>query len=385
MDDVNTIGADRRTTAGVGIEDVHRIEFDVDWPPGHVAAYLLDTPEPTLIDTGMTGERAGDRLEEALTAAGYDLADVAHLVLTHPHVDHVGQVPTVIERAHPTVYAPVGVRERLGRDPDDLARQVEANATAAGLEGTERDRAIGMARESLERSRRLLPPAAVDRWIGEDGNDAITIGDVAFETIPTPGHQADHRCFETTIEGERVLFAGDTVLAPFRPVLLHVGLDRGVRGGATGLRADARSARGTLDRSGLPGPRPGTRGVRGDDRSRSPEPAPTRRGSSEPARSRERNDRGRTRPRARRGRTGVRLPAPGGRLGTRPLGGDRSGPALDHRGRRPALSPGVDGVGEAFRSFRPVPSPAPDALDDTETTPLATDPRSPRSAAVIEH
>jgi glyoxylase-like metal-dependent hydrolase (beta-lactamase superfamily II) len=126
------------------------------------------------------------------------------------------------------VYAPIGVRERLARNPEDLARQVEANAIAAGLGGTERDRAIGMARDSLERSRRLLPPAAVDRWIGEDGNGAVTVGDVAFETIPAPGHHADHRCFETTIGDERVLFAGDTVLAPFRPVLLHVGLDRGV-------------------------------------------------------------------------------------------------------------------------------------------------------------
>jgi glyoxylase-like metal-dependent hydrolase (beta-lactamase superfamily II) len=228
MDDADPIGADQRATAGVGIDDVHRIEFDVDWPPGHVGAYLLDTPEPILIDAGMTGERAGDRLERSITAAGYDLADVAHLVLTHPHVDHVGQAPTVNERADPTVYAPIGVRERLARDPEDLARQVEANAIAAGLGGTERDRAIGMARDSLERSRRLLPPAAVDRWIGEDGNGAVTVGDVAFETIPAPGHQADHRCFETTIGDERVLFAGDTVLAPFRPVLLHVGLDRGV-------------------------------------------------------------------------------------------------------------------------------------------------------------
>jgi hypothetical protein len=33
MDDVNPIGVDRRTTAGVGIEDVHRIEFDVDLAP----------------------------------------------------------------------------------------------------------------------------------------------------------------------------------------------------------------------------------------------------------------------------------------------------------------------------------------------------------------
>jgi glyoxylase-like metal-dependent hydrolase (beta-lactamase superfamily II) len=228
MDDADPIGADRSVTTGIGIDDVHRIEFDVGWPPGHVAAYLLETPELTLIDAGMTGERASDRLEQSIAAAGYDLADVAHLVLTHPHVDHVGQVPTVIERADPTVYAPVGVRERLARDPDDLTRQVEANATAAGLGGAERDRAMEMARDSLERSRALLAPAAVDRWIGEDENDAVTIGDIAFETIPTPGHQADHRCFETTIGDERVLFAGDTVLAPFRPVLLHVGLDRGV-------------------------------------------------------------------------------------------------------------------------------------------------------------
>ncbi|PSP73671.1 hydroxyacylglutathione hydrolase [Halobacteriales archaeon QS_3_64_16] len=228
MDDADPIGADRSVTTGIGIDDVHRIEFDVDWPPGHVAAYLLETPELTLIDAGMTGERAGDRLEEALDTAGYDLADVAHLLVTHPHVDHVGQVPRVIERADPTVYAPVGVRERLAREPDDLERQVEANATAAGLGGAERDGAIGMARDSLERSRRLLPPAAVDRWVGEDGSDSVTVGELEFETIPTPGHQADHHCFETTIEGERVLFAGDTVLEPFRPVLLHIGLDRGV-------------------------------------------------------------------------------------------------------------------------------------------------------------
>lgn len=92
-----------------------------------------------------------------------------------------------------------------------------------------------MAVTSLERNRALLAPSVVDRWIGagatpgEAGDSVeITVDDRSFTAIPTPGHQADHHCYETTIDGERVLFAGDVALAPFRPVLLHVGLDTGV-------------------------------------------------------------------------------------------------------------------------------------------------------------
>lgn len=63
-------------TAGVR---VRRVEFGMEWPPGHVAAYLLDADEP---------------------------ADIEHVLLTHPHVDHIGQVQTVIDEGDPEVYAP---------------------------------------------------------------------------------------------------------------------------------------------------------------------------------------------------------------------------------------------------------------------------------------
>ena len=268
--------ADRPEPLDTPIEDVHRIEFSVEWPPGHVAAYLLDGPEPLLIDAGMTGEQAYDELEEGLARAGYDTADVAHLVVTHPHVDHIGQVPAVIEAADPLVYAPAGVRDRLARDAEALASAVERNATAAGIVGERRERSVEMAVRSLERNRDLLAPSNVDCWIG-DGNgrgangteerqesqkgkksakherdersgkdeesepDAITVGGVPFEAIATPGHQADHLCFETAMDGERVLFAGDTALAPFRPVLLQVGLDEGVERGLPAFK-------GSLDR-----------------------------------------------------------------------------------------------------------------------------------------
>ncbi|MFC7154957.1 MBL fold metallo-hydrolase [Halomarina halobia] len=213
---------DRRSDAPPA---VHRIEFDVDWPPGHVASYLVDCDEPTLIDAGMPGPDAERVLRERLADCGRDLADVEHLVLTHPHVDHVGQVGAVVEAADPTVYAPAGIRERFDRDPDDLAAAVRANAVGAGLTDDALSTAVSMAVDSLERNRELLPPGDVDAWV-VDG-ERVEVGGTPVEVIHTPGHQADHCCFRVEL-GEPTLVSGDAAIEPFRPVAIHVGLDRGV-------------------------------------------------------------------------------------------------------------------------------------------------------------
>lgn len=208
---------------------VHRIEFEIDWPPGHVACYLLDVEDPVLVDAGVpsdpeTASDADATLDAGLREAGYDVADVAHLVVTHPHADHVGQVPRVLEAADPTVYAPAGVRDRFARDPEDLADRVEQNAAAAGLTGDQLAEAVEMAVDSLERDASLLPREAVDRWL-EPG--PVDLGPLAAEAIHAPGHQADHLCYRVDLDGERALLAGDMALDPFRAVVLHDGLDDG--------------------------------------------------------------------------------------------------------------------------------------------------------------
>ena len=205
---------------------VHRIEFDVAWPPGHVASFLVECDEPTLVDAGMPGDGGETRLREELSAAGYDLADIEHLVLTHPHVDHIGHVNTVIKAADPTLYVPVGVRERFAREPDDLGSAVRRTARTAGLTGEDRDDAVDMAVESLERNRSLLSVEAVDVWI--EGGATYDVGGTAVEAVHTPGHQADHCCLAVEFGDERALVAGDMAIEPFRPVVLHTGLDRGV-------------------------------------------------------------------------------------------------------------------------------------------------------------
>jgi glyoxylase-like metal-dependent hydrolase (beta-lactamase superfamily II) len=204
---------------------VHRIEGSVDWPPGNVAAYLVDCAEPILIDAIMSGEDAHEELVAGLAEHGYDVDDIEHLVVTHPHVDHIGQVPAILEENDPTVYAPDGIDDRFERDPDELEETVRANARAAGLRGEYLDDAVEMSVESLERDSSLLPLDAVDHWV--EGGETVDIGPVTMEAIHTPGHQADHLCFETDIDDETVLFSGDMALSTFRPVAMHTGFDDG--------------------------------------------------------------------------------------------------------------------------------------------------------------
>ena len=206
-----------------GTASVARVEFEVEFPPGHVACYVVDAGVPT--ERGVGGH--DEAFRDGLARHGHELAEIEHLILTHPHVDHIGQVPAVLDAAEPTVHAPAGVRERFGQDADALAERVHANAAAAGIAGDQLDSAVEMARESLERDRELLPPDAVDHWVAP--GETFTVGDLDLTATHTPGHQADHLVYAADVDGERALLAGDAGIQPFRPVVIHDGLDDGHR------------------------------------------------------------------------------------------------------------------------------------------------------------
>jgi glyoxylase-like metal-dependent hydrolase (beta-lactamase superfamily II) len=210
-----------RSTPEAGL----RLTLEIDWPPGTVACYLVDGPETVLIDAGTPDQDTAFR--DRLAAHDCDPGDVDHLLVTHPHVDHIGEVPTLLAEGDPTVYAPTGVRERFARDPDELADRVRRNATAAGFPKSQRERAVEMAVESLERNSDLLDPSVVDAWI--DPGDTTDVGGLEVDAVHVPGHQADHLAYSTEVGGKRVLFAGDMATEPFRSVVIHDGLDDGHR------------------------------------------------------------------------------------------------------------------------------------------------------------
>ncbi|PCR92140.1 MBL fold metallo-hydrolase [Natrinema ejinorense] len=202
---------------------VSRLDFDIEWPPKHAAAYLIEEPAPILVDTGDPGDRAEATIREGLAATGYEPDDVAAVVVTHPHSDHIGQVP-LLREAGAGVYASRPVLEQLERDPDDLAAGVREIARSTGYHGEAIDRAVEHAQSSLERNRGLLvPEAAVPFEFGEP----FSVAGREFEPIHTPGHQIHHASLATELNGERVLFSGDALIEPFRPGAIHVGIDYG--------------------------------------------------------------------------------------------------------------------------------------------------------------
>lgn len=206
-------------------EHVHRLSFDVKWPPGHVACYLIEGPEPILVDAGAPDR--SERFQDALAEFGYVPGDIEHLLITHPHVDHIGKAATVLEAGDPTVYAPIGVRSRFAGRADALEERVRRNCLTAGFSGDTLEAAIERALDSFERNVGLLAPDSVDVWVkpGEE----ISVGHLRVEGVHLPGHQADHLSYLTEIADRRVLLSGDMGIEPFRPIVVHDGLDDGYR------------------------------------------------------------------------------------------------------------------------------------------------------------
>lgn len=208
---------------------IGRLEFDVDFPPGHAAAYLVPDEQPLLVDAGTLGSAGSEELAAGLAECGYEPADVGHVLLTHPHVDHVGQVAHLREVAEPTIHAPRPFEEYLRRDVEDLVAASRGNLREAGVDGTLIDSILPEFRKSEAIVRDVLPVSAVDHWL-EPGESAA-VGPLTVDPIHAPGHHEPHVCYATDLGSRRVMFSGDMLIEPFRAMTIHAGFDDGVEDG----------------------------------------------------------------------------------------------------------------------------------------------------------
>jgi glyoxylase-like metal-dependent hydrolase (beta-lactamase superfamily II) len=155
------------------------------------AGYLVEGPELTLIETG--SQTSVPALLAALADLGVDASALAHVVVTHIHLDHAGGVGDVAA-AFPT--ATVHVHEKGARHLVDPRKLVDS---AALVYGDLLDSLYG----------RLTATDAARVHVLDDGEELRVGPDRVLTTIDSPGHAKHHLALHDSISG--LLFVGDAV------------------------------------------------------------------------------------------------------------------------------------------------------------------------------
>jgi glyoxylase-like metal-dependent hydrolase (beta-lactamase superfamily II) len=188
-----------------------RIELPTGLGVGPVNAYLFTQPEVILVDAGIKSEQCWIALNEALAGHGLNPADIARVVITHPHVDHYGLAARIVTESDATVWiAEPGApwllatgnlwQERLDYYRDDFLRHV-------GLPAELVDAALAGIR-SLEKRADPLPPDCVITF-RTDG--MLQMGGLAWQVLPAPGHASMQTVFYQP--DTRQLISADMLLA----------------------------------------------------------------------------------------------------------------------------------------------------------------------------
>ena len=155
------------------------------------AVYVLDGDEPCLIETGPGADLP--LVLEALHQMGIGDADLAHIVVTHIHLDHAGACGALAERFP---RATVWVHERGAPHLADPTRLVASTARTYGAE-----RMISFFGDTL-----AVDP---DRLQAVNDADTIALGTRELTVVHTPGHASHHVALHDSRSG--ALFTGESI------------------------------------------------------------------------------------------------------------------------------------------------------------------------------
>ena len=163
--------------------DLEHLDLD-----GAIACYLVDGPEPTIIDPGPTTTL--ERLIDELAVRGVGPNDLRHVLLTHIHLDHAGATGFLLDhfpRARVFVHE-VGASHMV--DPERLVSSTR--------------RTFGDLHDRLWGEVKPVDMNRLDVWRA-DGPQAVA----GLRPLSTPGHISHHLAYLD--EGDGTLFSGDAM------------------------------------------------------------------------------------------------------------------------------------------------------------------------------
>src|SRR5438477_1010160 len=182
-------------------------------PLRYVFVYAFDTNQgPYIVDAGWNTDDAYAVLRSGLTQAGFDLASVRGVLVTHIHPDHYGLAGRVREASGAWVglhSADAALIHDRYEEPQELLERVGAMLRRVGAPAGEL--------ASLQRASMPVLPfvsAVKPDVIIEDGDNPEVPG-WDLLAIWTPGHSPGHLCFWEPHNA--VMLSGDHVLPRITP------------------------------------------------------------------------------------------------------------------------------------------------------------------------
>jgi glyoxylase-like metal-dependent hydrolase (beta-lactamase superfamily II) len=182
---------ERRPTTSTVADGITCIDTVLAGEPAFNAVYLIHGRSPTLVEAGPGADVPV--VMEALASLGVGPGDLAHIVVTHIHVDHAGG-SGALARSFPS--ATVWAHERGTPHLADPTRLLVSTARTYGA-----DRMLALYGETQ--------PVPADRLRPVADGDRIPLGDRALDVLATPGHASHHVAFQDDRTG--ALFTGEAI------------------------------------------------------------------------------------------------------------------------------------------------------------------------------